>query len=415
MTWAALLTLALTLTVGGIAQAGPADSQTLARGHYLTRLGDCKACHTQPGQPPFSGGRAIKTPYGPIYTPNITPDKATGIGTWSAQDFYRAMHNGIKPNGDYLYPAFPFSAYTKLRRKDVMAIRAYLRTVKPVHRENRGNDLHWPYSMRMLMGAWRTLYFDAGAYIRDPAHSIQWNRGAYLVKGLTHCGGCHTPRNLLGAKKPSKALSGGTIPVDGWHVPDITTLGDSDSKPWTAATLEQFLVSGRSPRGDAAGPMREVVQSSLRYLNDRDADAIAAYVVSLQQGTNREQANPHPVPTQAGITATTGKTLYPQGRSLYQKYCSDCHGKKGVAQHPYYPDLRNSRLVTATNPDNLALMILRGGFQATTKNHPFPYSMPPFAVLLSDRQIAGIVNYVRSNWGNHVVKPVQPDRVGGLR
>jgi mono/diheme cytochrome c family protein len=386
--------------------SGP--SGAVARGHYLSRAGDCRACHTQPGHAPFSGGVPIETPFGVIYTPNITPDDDTGIGNWTFKEFYRALHSGLAKNGDYLYPAFPFPAFTLIKRKDVKAIWAYLETVKPAHRKNRPDTLSWPYSIRSLMGLWRHLYFDPGVFKADPKASEAVNRGAYLVKGLAHCGACHTPRSRLGATKPKLALAGGTVPVEGWYAPNITSNPYIGIGDWSKKELVSFLGTGRSARGAAVGPMRDVVQSSLQHLSDADIEAIAAFL------KNSADVGPGTRPRIAHRKRQRGEKK-PPGETLYGKYCSDCHGDRGRAKHAYYPDLRGNSIVLARNPANLLLIMLRGGFEAATRAHPYPFSMPPFEFKLRDGQIADIANYVRRNWTGRVVPPVQASQVAALR
>lgn len=393
----------LTTTVYGAATAGN-TADILARGRYLTRLGDCQACHTQPGHPAFSGGLPIETPFGVFYTPNITPDRVTGIGNWSADDFYRAMHQGIGPDGEYLYPVFPFPAYTKLSREDVKAIWTYLRSVEPVRRHNRAHTLRWPYSMRSTLKFWRLAFFRPGPFKPAPDHPDLWNRGAYLVTGLTHCGACHTPRNRWGARIGTQALAGGTVPIDGWHAPNITPNPVSGIGGWTASTLKSFLKTGRSSRGHALGPMRDVVQSSLQYLKDRDLRAIVTYLQSVPEHGPRQTPRPF---ADAQPPAA--------GKALYNKHCATCHGDDGRGKHPFYPDLRDNPVVLAPDPTNLVLIMLRGGFQASTEASPYPYSMPPFGFRLDDVQISAIANYLRYDWGHRTPAPVGPHQVSALR
>jgi mono/diheme cytochrome c family protein len=401
------LALLLAAAAHGAAPSGKMDTAKLARGRYLARLGDCRACHTQPGHPAFSGGRPIKTPFGTVYTPNLTPDKATGIGVWNAADFYRAMHNGIGLHGRYLYPVFPFPAYTKLSRKDVNAIWAYLRGVKPVHRRNRPPALRWPYRMRSTLRLWRLLYFKPGAFKPDPDRSALWNRGAYLVRGLTHCGACHTPRNRWGARIDKQALAGGTVPIETvWHAPNITPDRRTGIGKWSAKALQRFLKTGRSKRGAALGPMRDVVQSSLQYLKQRDLKAIVAYLQNVPARTSTRTA---------GAKSPMRKQSLAKGKALYHQHCANCHGDNGRAKHAFYPDLRDNRIVLARDPTNLILIMLRGGFEASTAAYPYPYSMPPFGVRLSNNEIAAIADYVRRNWKHRASAPVQPRQVGGLR
>ncbi|HET7306654.1 MAG TPA: cytochrome c [Gammaproteobacteria bacterium] len=401
-----LAALLLALAFTGVAW-GADSTASLSRGQYLTRIGDCRACHTEPGRAAFSGGRPIETPFGVIYSPNITPDAQTGIGKWTFADFYRAMHNGIDEDGDYLYPAFPFPSYTNLTREDVKAIWNYLRSVEPVHRKNKPDALRWPYSMRSGMRVWRALYFDPHTFKPDPKASPMLNRGAYLVRGLAHCGACHSPRNGWGAVREEYPLAGGTVPIDGWYAPNITPNPSTGIGGWSAQALSNFLSTGRSEHGEALGPMRDVVQSSLQYLKPGDLTAIVSYVQSLPaQGPTLKVAHTAP--------AATKKHPIP-GAALYHKHCSGCHGDNGRAKHDYYPDLHDNSIVLAANPTNLVLMILQGGFEAATEAHPYPYSMPPFGFKLSDKEVAEIANFVRRNWDRRLVPQIAPQQVAPLR
>ncbi|HET6655887.1 MAG TPA: cytochrome c [Gammaproteobacteria bacterium] len=402
----------LTLLLLGLALPGFAadvGAATVTRGQYLTRLADCRACHTQPGRAAFAGGVPIKTPFGAIYTPNITPDKETGIGAWSFDDFYRAMHLGLDENGDYLYPAFPFPAYTRMTREDVKAIWNYLQTVEPVQREDEANTLRWPYSMRSLMGVWRQFYFQPGTFQPDPDASAAVNRGAYLVRGVAHCGACHTPRNRWGATMEKYFLAGGSIPVEGWYPPNITPNPHVGIGDWSDDALKTFLTSGRSEAGAALGPMRDVVQSSLQYLNDADLNAIVAYLKQVPAIGPEQVKVKH-----ARVFAGKDKKKLP-GEVLYGKHCAGCHGDEGRARHDYFPDLHNNPIVLSRNPTNLILIMLQGGFEAATEAHPYPHSMPPFGFKLSDKDIAHIANYVRRNWDNRVVPQIQPRDIAPLR
>lgn len=414
--WLVAAVLGLSLLGAGVASvtlaaAGGAStaatSTEVDRGKYLVTLGDCAACHTQAGQPVFSGGRPLPTPYGVFYPPNITPDRTTGIGSWTEQDFYRAMHDGIRRDGAYLYPAFPFPAFTRLTRADVDAIWAYLRSVPAVRKANTPNQLDWPYSMRGLMRIWRMLYFRPGTYEPDPKQSPAWNRGAYLVTGIAHCGACHTPRSRLGALTGAYPLAGGTIRVDGWRAPNISQNTAQGIGTWTAADLRAFLHTGRSTRGDAIGPMREVVQSGLQHLSTSDLDAIVTYVARA----------PAQLDIVGDAIAQFPLGMTPEARAsaqkLYHTECAGCHGDDGRAKRPY-PDLRGNPVVRSRDPDDMVMQILHGGFQASTAADPYPYSMPPFGARLTDEQISYIASYVRSSWGNGA-PVVIPRQVESLR
>lgn len=387
---ATALALAVSAPIAAPAIATAAHSATWQRGRYLARLGDCEACHTRTGGQPFAGGRAIPTPYGTAYTTNITPDRATGIGNWSEQDFYRAMHDGIRRDGAYLYPVFPFPSFTRMTRADVDAIFAYLQTVPAVHSSNVSNAFRWPYSARGMMKVWRALYFTPGTFKPDSKRSPTWNRGAYLVTGVAHCGACHSPRNRLGALVSSQALAGGTVPIDNWHAPNITPNTTFGIGKWSAADIRDFLATGHSPKGDAIGPMRGVIESSLQHLTPADINAIVTYVQSVpaRNGLGLAIAPPVPVDPDAG-------------KQLYHDNCAACHGDDGRPAHPYYPGLRDNPVVQNLDPTDMILQMLHGGFQASTKANPYPYSMPPFGASLTDAEIATLASYVRRSFGNH--------------
>jgi len=248
--------------------AGPAPSattQVIDRGEYLSRAGDCVACHTAPGGGEFAGGRAMPTPFGNLYVPNITPDDETGIGRWTPDDFYRMLHTGISRDGTLLYPAMPFASYTKVTQSDSDAIYAYLMSVPPVRQKNRPHELRFPFNNRNLMVGWRTLYFKEGEYVPDNGKSEQWNRGAYLVQGLGHCAMCHTAINALGGSSESKAFEGGMIPNQNWYAPSLTSNREAGLGDWTLQEIGDLLQAGASHRGAVYGPMAEVVYDSLQY------------------------------------------------------------------------------------------------------------------------------------------------------
>ena len=257
----------------------------LERGAYLARAGDCMACHTARGGQPYAGGRAIATPFGAVVAPNITPDPQTGIGDWSADDFWRALHNGRGRDGRFLYPAFPYTSYTKVNREDSDAIYTWLQSVAPVQQQNREHALRFPYNQRWLLAGWRALYFRPGVFEPSPGQPAQWNRGAYLVQGLGHCAACHSSRNALGATAVRGDLSGGLIPISNWYAPALTPEAATGLGDWQTADLAALLKTGVSARSAVYGPMAEVVAQSLQYLSDADVQAIACCVHCSRSGT----------------------------------------------------------------------------------------------------------------------------------
>jgi len=369
------------------------DPAVIANGLYLARAGDCIACHTRPDGPVFAGGRAMPTPFGTIYSTNITPDRDTGIGAWSADDFYRTMHEGRFPNGGLLYPVMPFASYTKVTRADSDAIFAYLRSVPPVHQPNRENDLRFPYNNRQLILGWRTLFFQAGEYVPDAAKSAEWNRGAYLVQGLGHCGMCHTPINALGGNSESRAFEGGMIPMQDWYAPSLTSNKEAGLGEWDIGEITDLLRNGVSRRGAVYGPMAEVTFNSLQYLDDADVRAMAIYLKSLAEGSPL-------APETTSIPAPESSLLLHFGQTVYDARCASCHGADGRGKPPEYPPLAANPSIQMASAVNPIRMVLNGGFPPGTAGNPRPFGMPPFAQSLSDDEVAAVVTYIRAAWGN---------------
>lgn len=392
-----------------VASTPAADrAEQVQRGAYLARVGDCMACHTVRGGQAYAGGRAIVTPFGNIYAPNITPHAETGIGAWTPDDFWRALHNGKSKNGQFLYPAFPFTNYTRMTRADTDAIFAYLRTIEPVAQQSREPELRFPYNQRMLLAVWRSLYFTPGVFQPDQSKPLEWNRGAYLVQGLGHCSACHTSRTRLGGSEEKLDLGGGLIPVQNWYAPALTGGLESELGNWEASHIADLLTTGVSMRGTAAGPMAEVVGQSLQYLNREDANAIAGYLKSLPSAE---------VSSGQRGDAPTGnaEAVLKEGQRIYEKYCVDCHRANGQGHPPAYPPLAGNRALLVDNALNPIRMVLNGGYPPTTKGNPRPYGMPPFAQELSDAEVAAVVSYMRNAWGNKasLVSPVEVSKYRG--
>jgi mono/diheme cytochrome c family protein len=370
-----------------------ANKDIIARGEYLARAGDCIACHTAPDGRTFSGGRAMPTPFGTLYSSNITPDPQTGIGKWSSDDFYKTMHSGRFPDGGLLYPAMPFASYTKVTRADSDAIFAYLKSIPPVNQKNREHDLRFPYDNRQLILGWRTLFFNEGEFKNDPNKSAEWNRGAYLVEGLGHCGMCHSPINALGGTSQSDAFKGGLIPMQNWYAPSLTSNREAGLGDWSIKDITDLLQTGVSARGVVYGPMAEVVHNSLQYLTDEDARAMAAYLKGIAEGASSAA----PVST---LPNTESSLLISLGRTVYDKNCASCHGAQGEGKPPHWPPLANNQSIEMESAVNPIRMVLNGGYPPGTKGNPRPYGMPPFASVLSDNEVAAVVSYIRTAWGN---------------
>lgn len=381
----------------------------VAQGAYLARAGNCMACHTSRGGKPYAGGRAIPTPYGDIFTSNITPDMATGIGHWTADDFWRAMHNGKSKNGDFLYPAFPFPNYTKVTRDDADAIFAYLKTIAPVSQPNRAHQLQFPYNQRWLLAGWRALYFRAGNYVATPGNSVEWNRGAYLVQGLGHCSACHTSRTTLGGSEIGAELAGGLIPMLNWYAPSLTSDAEAGLGKWHEQQIADILKKGVSEKGAVYGPMAEVVGKSLQYLSDADVMAMASYLKSLPQ-TGAPSKPP------AIVFSQDKDSVLRIGRQLYDKQCAECHQLNGNGYPPAYPPLAGNRSVTMHSAVNPIRIVLNGGYPPSTTGNPRPYGMPPFGHALNDAEVAAVVSYMRNAWGNQadLVSPAEVSRYRGV-
>jgi mono/diheme cytochrome c family protein len=389
-------------------QATPPDNASvLAKGEYLARAGDCIACHTAPEGKLFAGGLAMVTPFGTLYTSNITPDPQTGIGTWTSDQFYTMMHSGRFPDGGLVYPAMPFASYTKVTRADSDAIFAYLKSIAPVRQPNRPNDLRFPYSNRSLIIGWRTLFFTEGEYKPDPSKSADWNRGAYLVEGLGHCGMCHTAINALGGSSDSQAFEGGLIPMQNWYAPSLTSNKEAGLGDWSIQEISDLLRTGISSRGAVYGPMAEVVYNSLQYLSDDDTRAMAVYLKSLAQGTSPEK------PT-TPLPSAESSLLLSLGKTIYDRQCAICHGAAGEGMPPEYPRLAGNQSIEMASAVNAIRMVLNGGYPPGTAGNPRPYGMPPFAQRLSDNDVAAVVSYIRTSWGNRG-DPVSARQANELR
>jgi len=382
----------LTCAVGALAQQ--AD---VARGEDLARAGDCVSCHTAPGGAPFAGGLRIDTPFGPMLSPNITPDPATGIGRWSRAEFRRALHTGVNKRGQDMYPTMPFDFYTKVTQADVDAIYAYLRTVKPVRNAVDVNQLHFPFNQRWTMAVWRELYFTEGAYRPDPAQSASWNRGGYLVEGLGHCSDCHSPRNLLGGIEKSKDFAGAVI--DGWFALDLTSDITTGLGAWSIDEIATYLKTGVArDKTTTLGPMAEVIRNSLSYLSDADLRAIGEYLKSLPPDSSLRTGRRQPDPTRV------------RGAQIYVDNCSGGHQARGQGIPGVFPPLAGNGVVVAADPNNIVKVVDRG-----IKAREGFIAMPAFATQLTDQQVADIANYVRTSWGNKAPPNATPGMVARMR
>jgi mono/diheme cytochrome c family protein len=378
------------------------------KGNYLVRAGDCMACHTDRGGSAFAGGREIPTPFGKLYSPNITPDFVSGIGSWTANDFWRALHNGKSKDGHFLYPAFPYPDYTKVTRADADAMFSYLKTLPPVRQANRKHELKFPFGYRVMLAGWRSLFFRPGSYQNDQYQSAEWNRGAYLVQGLGHCAACHTSRNSLGATEHGVGLEGSLIPVLGWYAPSLTSDTDAGLGKWDRQQIVELLKTGISQQGTVFGPMSMVVRNSLQYLSNEDVSDIATYLKSLPQ-TVEQYAD-----TSLTVDEGNAKAIMQLGSKLYDDHCASCHQENGAGVVQAYPPLAGNRAINMPSSVNTIRMVLNGGFPPGTKGNPRPYGMPPYGAFLSDTDVAAVASYIRRSWGNHA-SLVSPQTVSQYR
>jgi mono/diheme cytochrome c family protein len=372
------------------AAAGESSPALIERGAYLARAGNCQDCHTPRGAAPYSGGRGIPTPFGTVYSSNLTPDAQNGIGAWTPAEFRRALHNGRSRDGRLLYPAFPYDSYTHISAEDADALFAFLRSLPASPQPNRAHALRFPYDTQLALAVWRALYFRPGRFEPQAAQTADWNRGAYLVQGLGHCSACHAGRNALGATRDPAALAGGLIPLQNWYAPGLA------GQP--AQAVAALLQRGVSEHAALLGPMAEVVLHSTQHLKETDLSAMAAYLQSLPEAEAPRARSDAPTPAQLQ-----------RGAGLYEKRCALCHGNEGQGQGRSlaYVPLAGSRSVQRDPAANLVQVVLGGAFPASTAGNPRPFGMPPFATELSDEEVAAVLSYIRNSWGNRAAA-VQP-------
>ncbi|QNB07899.1 cytochrome c [Herbaspirillum frisingense] len=383
-----------------VVYGAPADAARIQRGQYLAKAADCIACHTVAGGKPFAGGLAFQLPFGTLYSSNITADKTTGIGNWSDDDFVRALHEGVRKDGQHLYPAFPYTSYTQLSRDDVLAIKAYLFSLPTVTQETRKPALSFPFNQRWAMGFWNAAFFRSERFKPAPDKSAQWNTGAYLAIALAHCTECHTPRNIGFALNQARELSGAD--VNGWHAPNITSDPIHGIGAWTDAQLYQYLRSGHADgRGSAGGPMGEAVENSLQYLDPKDIQAIMSYLrgVAPQVGDKPTSINARP----PAVTTSMAYSPSPQtpshlqaGLKLFEASCASCHQWNGQGPQTPYAALLGARSVNDRSGQNVVQTILHGARMRIGEHEVF---MPAFAAALTDDEVAQLSNYVIFQFG----------------
>jgi mono/diheme cytochrome c family protein len=447
-----------TSAIEGSASRTSTDAQApskaqVERGQYLARVGNCVFCHTAPSGAVLAGGRAIQTPFGTVHTSNLTRDPEHGLGRWTQDDFWQALHLGLGPQGQRLSPAFPYTSYSRLTRADADALWAFLQSVPAVPRPKTDANMVWPFGTQTALGLWRAMYFrpfqnpheDAAPAGADP---VVWTLGRYLVEGLGHCQECHSPRDALGGLRDATRGSGGVLPGLPWYAPSLRDAAQAGATD--AQALQNFLQTGLGAGRFAAGPMAEVVLHGTQYLNDQDAQAMAVYLQSLVhpitsanahgpsqgQGTAQKsdpaiasEAKQSSLPLQSGASGSSSlincenaecakprkETLaQTQGADMYKNKCADCHGENGQGRAGIYPAMAGNRALLMDKPNNAVLSVLYGGFAPSTQGHTRPFGMPPFMLELSNAQIAQVLSYTRSAWGNQAA-PISELQVQAVR
>ena len=395
-----LIGTALTAASGAAAQGiDPQHFNQIEKGHYLAIVGDCAACHTLPGSGrDLAGGRGIETPFGTLVAPNITPDPVTGIGAWTDDEFVDALTKGTGRDGQHLFPAMPYTYYTKLTRDDALAIRAYLNTVPAVQNAVKADQLPFPFNIRATMTVWNAMFFTPGQFKPNAGKSDDWNRGAYLAEGPAHCGLCHTPKNFLGGDKTSDALQG--YALQGWFAPDITDGHRHGLGSWSIDDVVAYLKGGHNATGFATGPMSETLNLSTSHMSDADLKAIATYLKD-QPGRNEAAPTPDQAVTKAGS-------------KIYADECSGCHGSGGKGEAGLVPALSGSSAVQQSDPTSLLRVVLRGARNVGTQSAPTASAMPAFGWVLNDGDVAAVLTYIRSAWGN-AAPAVSADEAGKAR
>jgi mono/diheme cytochrome c family protein len=376
------------------AAPGPPEPPQVAAGRYLARVGDCEGCHDRPGGQRLAGGLPLNTPFGVIYAANITPDADTGLGTWSADDFWRAMHKGVRRGGAKLYPAFPYPYFTHASRAESDALYAYLRTVPAVSYRPPANRLPFPFNIRALVSVWNWMNF------KEDDHPGQGaSAGAHMVEGLGHCGACHTPKNFLGGDRKSQALQGGRL--DNWFAPALNADPRRGLGGWSVADVVEYLQTGRNGHANASASMGDVVEHSTQHMTQTDLQAMAAYLKAQPAGPAIPQAAADP-------------KMMAAGEAIYVDACAACHRVDGGGEPRVFPALKGAAVTQSSDPTTALRFILSGTQTAATGARPTAFSMPAYGWKLDDRQVAAVATYIRNAWGN-VAPPVRAAQVAKLR
>ncbi|WP_439102128.1 cytochrome c [Congregibacter sp.] len=394
---------------GPLAASDATEAELIERGAYLALAGNCASCHTAAGGEYMAGGLPFDTPFGTIYSTNITPDTATGIGDWSDRDLLNSMRHGLRANGEHLYPVFPYTAFTQVSNDDAAALYAYLQSIPAVEQKNADNDVSFPFNQRPLMAIWKLLFFTPGAFEVDDEKSNEWNRGAYLVEALAHCSACHTPRNLLGAEIATAHMAGGeysdrVMPgvYKPWSAPNLTA-SSRGLGAWSKEDLRAYLQTARNGFLESFGPMNEVILHSTRHLTAKDVDAMAVYLKSLPAV--------EPPPVSEPDTVVMGR-----GRTIYNLHCGTCHLPTGEGDPEMAPRLnRGSLVVQAENPASMINAILYSP-EAPRADLPEKWREPmeEFQYILDDEELAAVATFIRHSWENRA-GPVAPEQVARQR
>ena len=412
--------------VNGTQMRHTPSSAQVERGQYLARVGNCVFCHTAPAGEMLAGGRPIQTPFGSVVTSNLTPDPEHGLGRWTQDDFWQALHLGLGQDGRRLSPAFPYTSYSRLTRADADALWAYLQSVPAVPRPKTAANMVWPFGTQTALGLWRAMYFRPYQNSNESsapvgADAVAWTRGRYLVEGLGHCQECHSPRDALGGLRDTSRGEGGVLPGLPWYAPSLRDMAQAGTTD--APALQSFLQTGVGAGRFAAGPMAEVVLHGTQYLSDSDAQAIAVYLQSLVRNKAVHGDTQASIPVEASSDANTIptpkqmsslSTAHLQGGEMYKQHCADCHGENGQGRAGVYPALAGNRALLMDKPNNAVLSVLYGGFAPSTQGNAQPFGMPPFMLELSNAQIAQVLSYSRSAWGNQAL-PISELQVQAVR
>ncbi|WP_249678659.1 c-type cytochrome [Pseudomonas abieticivorans] len=379
------------------------DNSLIKQGEYLARAGDCVACHTAKGGKPFAGGLPMETPIGTIYSTNISPDKQTGIGDYSFEDFDQAVRHGVGKSGSTLYPAMPYPSYARVSDDDMKALYAYfMKGVEPVAQENKAVDIHWPLSMRWPLAFWRGMFAPKVEPFKAAGTDEAVNRGAYLVEGLGHCGACHTPRALTMQEKALNPADGkeflaGSAPLEGWIAKSLRGDHKDGLGSWSEADLVAFLKTGRSDRSAVFGGMSDVVEHSMQYMSDADLTAIARYLKTLPPTDPNDK--PQVYDKQVADALWKGDDSKP-GASVYIDNCAACHRTDGHGYTRVFPALAGNPVLNSADATSLIHIVLKGGTLVATHTAPSNFTMPGYAWRLSDQEVADVVNFIRTSWGN---------------